>query len=95
LIAYEFVQRIGVYKKNPTPVGWKLIHILLAHQVLYTASYLSYNYYQGPMIEAVLNRSAQHMREDINQIKDKSREFFEIDDSVPIGYTYDDLQPHQ
>ena len=47
------------------------------------------------MIEALLNRSAHHMREDINQIKDKSREFFEIDDSVPIGYTYDDLKPHQ
>lgn len=58
-------------------------------------SHLSYNHYQGPIVEAILNKYSKHLKEDINQIKDKSREWFDIDDSVPIGYTYDNLRADQ
>ena len=48
-------------------------------------------YHRSPIVNAIWRKHRAHIREDINKIEDRSREFYLVDDSQPMAYSIDDL----
>lgn len=53
------------------------------------AYYNSHTY--GPLVSAYLRKYAEHAKEDAFDIKDRKREYYEIDTSQYMNYTFEDL----
>ena len=82
--------------KNPRmramAVGWRFLTCTGISALTYSVliQYSSRNY--GPLIGGFLRKYSECAKTDPFEIKDRTREFFEIDDSQYMAYTFDDLK---
>mmetsp|Transcript_35995 Transcript_35995/g.26739 ORF Transcript_35995/g.26739 Transcript_35995/m.26739 type:complete len:170 (+) Transcript_35995:191-700(+) len=88
-LGVEAVIRVPALKSMAC--GWKLLSVF--GLALGTNCLLNvYNsYYAGPVISAFIKRHGEHAKNDMFEIKDRKREFFEIDTSQYMNYDFQDL----
>ena len=71
--------------------GWKILSVFgsaFVYKTMFTA-YNSIAY--GPVVSAFLRKYGHHAKGDRFEIHDRKREFYEIDTSQYMNYTFDDL----
>ena len=73
-------------------VGLKVLAFITVQSV-WSALFASFGTvnYQGPLISAYLTKYERFAKEDLFEIKDEKREWFEIDTSDYLNYSFEDL----
>lgn len=89
----EAVLRLPYFKKMA--YGWRFLSFVgiglwLAEEVRYWSS----GYYYMPLLNSYYKKYDHLAKNDIFDIKDEKREWFEIDTSQYMNYTHDDLDHH-
>ena len=88
-IAFEAQMRVCQLRK--LAIGWRVLATLgLGWAVGKAFSYRNAQYY-GPALSAYFRKYSTAAKEDLFEIRDPKREYFQIDDSQYMNYTHDDL----
>jgi len=89
-LSFEFVYRTPRINK----LGWGLRLLAFAGIQMFSEKVLfnhAYSSYYGPLFAAYYQKYASHAKEDLFDIRDEKREYFEIDTSQYMEYDHDDL----
>lgn len=91
-IAVELSMRVP--RVSQMAVGWKILSCLGMATALHCGltAYVSRNY--GPLMGAYMRKYKDCSKNDPFEITDRTREFYQIDDSQYMNYTMEDLK-HQ
>lgn len=89
----EIVSRVKYFKKMA--YGWRFLSFLGVAQLLtYGIRYYGSGYYAMPMLAAFFKKYDHFAKTDRFDIRDEKREWFEIDTSQYMSYTFSDLDHH-
>ena len=91
--SYEIVSRLQYFKKMAS--GWKFLSfILIGTWLSEEIRYYSCGYYFMPLLNAKYKKYSSFAKSDMFDIVDEKRQWFELDTSQYMDYTFDDLDHH-
>mmetsp|Transcript_8325 Transcript_8325/g.7373 ORF Transcript_8325/g.7373 Transcript_8325/m.7373 type:complete len:260 (+) Transcript_8325:18-797(+) len=91
--SYELVTRVPYFRRMLS--GWRFVSFLVMGSLLAKEfRYSTAGYYYMPLLCSFYKRFDHVAQEDIFDIKDEKREWFELDTSQYMDYTFDDLDHH-
>lgn len=89
----EVVTRVGYFRKMA--YGWKFLSFFaIGCWATEEFRYWSAGYYYMPLLCSFFKKYEKHAKNDIFDIKDEKRQWFELDTSQYMNYTFEDLDHH-
>ena len=88
-LGFETVLRVPYFRRMA--VGWRVLSFI-GTGLLYKQVFQIYNsYYYGPLVSAFFRKYQQAAKNDLFEISDRKREFFDIDTQQYMNYSFKDL----
>lgn len=89
----EVVSRVNYFRKMAS--GWKFVSFLaIGLYMTEEFRYWSAGYYYMPLLCSYFKKYDHYAKTDMFDIRDEKREWFEIDTTQYMDYTFDDLDHH-
>lgn len=90
---FEIVSRVPYLRRMA--YGWRFLAFLGIGAVMTEEfKWFTSGYYYAPMLNAYYKKYEHHAKQDMFDIRDEKREWFELDTSQYMNYSFDDLDHH-